>query len=234
MGPFSDALFLSILHKYTYANSDREHIPVILDGNCKRADRSDFLIGKNNESPLDSLMLSAKRLVSLGAEIIAVPCNTAHFWIKEIEKECDRKAAVINMIREVVLACEEQGISRAVVLATRGTYKAGLYSSLSNNCQTEFLIPSSEIIEETSSLIRSIKSGEVSCKSQLLKLSKDACDMTKCNAVITGCTELSVALLSCTAEETAKRKINFIDSISVLAKSAIIRCGGTPRAIPFT
>jgi len=61
----------------TEANSDNEHILIIIDNNTNIPDRIKYII-YNGDNPLGELVRSALRLEFMGVDAIIIACNTAH------------------------------------------------------------------------------------------------------------------------------------------------------------
>lgn len=79
IGPYAGLdLFKKILDN-TNANTDIEHIPLILYSIPQEIDdRNDFILGKSNSNPAYSISNIILKLKKIGAEIIAIACNNAH------------------------------------------------------------------------------------------------------------------------------------------------------------
>ena len=77
MGPLATCIFFEKIIKLTKAEKDQDHIHVIMDSNTKIPDRTDYILGKGPD-PRPELIRSAVKLESMGADYIAIPCNTAH------------------------------------------------------------------------------------------------------------------------------------------------------------
>ena len=79
MGPLATAdLFEKITH-LTKADADSKHIHVIIDSDTSIPDRTAAILGLGPD-PTDELKAAAKRLENAGADILLMPCNTAHYF----------------------------------------------------------------------------------------------------------------------------------------------------------
>ncbi len=108
----------------TGARTDAEQVPCILFTNPALPDRPAFIEGRGPD-PFDDMLESFRMLVQAGAEVLAMPCNTAHIWHERLQPELP--APIVHMIRETVRA-HDRSIGTAVgVLCTSGTTKAGIY-----------------------------------------------------------------------------------------------------------
>ena len=80
LGPMATAYFLERVTQMCDAKKDQEHIQIVLISNPAIPDRTKFLLGESNNSPLPLIIKSAEQLRTMGAEVIAIPCITAHCY----------------------------------------------------------------------------------------------------------------------------------------------------------
>ncbi|MFN5614801.1 MAG: aspartate/glutamate racemase family protein, partial [Brevundimonas sp.] len=73
MGPAATVAFLARLQALTPATGDADHIRVLMDLNPHVPDRNT----RPGEAEVE-LGAMARRLAAAGAEVLAMPCNTAH------------------------------------------------------------------------------------------------------------------------------------------------------------
>ena len=83
MGPLATADFLQKLVLATKAGRDQEHIPVIVYGDCTTPDRTAAVLGKG-PSPVPQLVEGIEFLNAARVAVIAIPCNSAHCWYKDM------------------------------------------------------------------------------------------------------------------------------------------------------
>lgn len=219
MGPLATVkLFEKIVLK-THANCDQEHIHILIDNNTKIADRTSFILDNKKEDPRSELISSAKKLESIGADFLVMPCNTAHFFYKDIIKEIS--IPFINMIEETVKYIQENHpeVKKVGLLSTEGTIKAQIYDSVFKDFNIEVLKPNKENQKYVSDLIYNIKKDIVEENLDGFYSAMDQMEEQGAQIFIAGCTEISVAL------DTYKLKGKFIDPLDVLTES-IIRYSG--------
>ena len=221
MGPYTDGEFISLLRRHTRAENDREHIPLLLDGNCARPDRTDFLCN-NGESPLPSMLSSLQRLQDCGASVIAIPCNTAHFFISELKRAAKSSVIVIDMADEVCKVCKKRGFRSVTVLATLGTHQAEIYSSKLRNYGISEAKQSVAELSRAQNEIELIKSGKShSVRSAVEKALRVS------DGVIIGCTELSISVINDSLPRNDCLSRRIADSMSILASTCIKLCEKT-------
>ncbi len=64
----------------------------------------------------------AHRLVTFGAEVLAIPCNTAHYFYDKLEQTAG--VPILNMVEQTVLHVKQRGVKKPALLATTGTVAA--------------------------------------------------------------------------------------------------------------
>ncbi|CAB1261772.1 amino acid racemase [Clostridium sp. WLY-B-L2] len=214
MGPLATAdLFYKII-TLTDAKSDNEHIHVIIDNNTEIPDRTNYILG-TGEDPKKYLIESALKLELMGADVIIMPCNTAHYFYDEIVKYIH--IPFLNMISETVKEIRRTNteIKKVGLLATKGTCFAGIYDKIFNKYNIEVVKPDDTNENIVSDLIYSVKKGvkkyDLNSVQSVLSYfkSKDV------DTVILGCTELPVAF------KMLNIKGNYVDPTKILAQSAI-------------
>lgn len=77
MGPLATADFYTKFVRLTPARTDQEHPRVFIDSNPKIPDRTAGLFGQGPD-PAPALVATAQGLVRAGADVIVIPCNSAH------------------------------------------------------------------------------------------------------------------------------------------------------------
>ncbi len=214
MGPQATVDFFQKILDNTRVERDQDHIHVIIDNNPQIPDRTAFLLGKG-ESPLKSLVNSAVKLQLMGADLLAMPCNTAHYFYDEIVKFVD--IPFINMIDEVAVSIRAKnlGVNRVGLLATKGVYSMGIYSRYLQKYGIEAVIPPEEGIEIVGKTIYTIKKDlnlvdPAGINEIIENMRKEGID-----TIILGCTELPLIV------DKYPMGPDYIDSTAVLAKRAV-------------
>lgn len=92
MGPLATAdLFEKIIHA-TDAARDQDFPHVIVDCNTDIPDRTAAILS-GGEDPVPQLVRSAHALERAGAQVLAMPCNTAHWFYDELCRHTDLPGA---------------------------------------------------------------------------------------------------------------------------------------------
>jgi len=217
LGPMSSVYFYKLITAHTQAARDQEHIDIILSSRASTPDRTDYIMGKSKESPLPYMVEDALRLEAYGADLIVIPCNTAHYFIDEVRRSV--QVPVPSIIEETAAYIKQCGYKKAGIMATQGTVVSGSYQQKLAQLGIDWEIPGETEQEYLHRLIyNDIKSGkdpDISLFSAVVEdLQKKGCDV-----LILGCTELSLI------RETDGMEIPFADALKILAHRAIELCG---------
>jgi len=120
-----------------------------------------------------------------------MPCNTAHGFLDAVQQAVS--VPVLNMIRLTCEALQEQGITKAGLLATTGTLRTGIYQKYFDGVQ--LIQPDEQEQEAVMDLIyRGVKAGvEDYDGSRVQKIAQRLLD-SGAQTIILGCTELPLAM----------------------------------------
>ncbi|MFR5602049.1 MAG: aspartate/glutamate racemase family protein, partial [Lachnospiraceae bacterium] len=83
MGPLATCDLFDKMTRMTAATTDQEHVHIIIDSNTCIPDRTQAIL-HGGPSPVPEIKKSAKRLENMGASLLIMPCNTAHYFYDEI------------------------------------------------------------------------------------------------------------------------------------------------------
>ena len=84
VGPQATVDLMQRLIDLTPAQDDADHIRMLVDNDPAVPSRIAALIEKTGPSPAPHLARMARGLVSHGATLLAMPCNTAHHYLADI------------------------------------------------------------------------------------------------------------------------------------------------------
>ncbi|MFH1763384.1 MAG: amino acid racemase [Gemmatimonadota bacterium] len=84
MGPMSTADLMRKVTEKTPVRYEREHLRMLIDSRPQIPDRPAALLG-TGPSPVPMLQESARMLEAWGADLIAIPCNTAHGFLSDVQ-----------------------------------------------------------------------------------------------------------------------------------------------------
>jgi aspartate racemase len=215
MGPEATIdLFYKII-KFTPAEKDQDHLRIIIDNNPKIPDRTAAILGKG-EDPLPALQETARNLEKAGADFIIIPCNTAHYYISQIQESVN--IPILNMIEETAKETQQiiYQIKKVGLLASIGTYKTEIYHQQFKKFNIEVIYPEEKDKEEVMKAIYAVKAGDLSneVKGNILKIAQKLIDKGA-EVIITGCTEIPLIL------KERDVSVPLIDPTQILAKIAV-------------
>lgn len=214
MGPDATVdLFQKIVSK-TLAEKDQDHHKLLIYNNPQIPDRTAAILG-NGKDPLPELIKTAQKLEKAGADFLVIPCNTAHYYYKDLNKEIGIE--IINMIEEVAKKVDyNNNIKKVGLMGTKGVIKSKIYHKELNEFDIEVIQPDEKNMDKIMEIIYAIKSGKQDKKRQNI-LTEIALDLIDKGAegLILGCTELPLLF--------AKDNFNYPLFISqdVLAEKAV-------------
>jgi aspartate racemase len=228
MGPQATVdLFQKIIDE-TPAKSDQEHLKLIIYNDPTIPDRTSAILGKGI-SPLPRLRSAAQSLIKLGAEILAIPCNTAHFFVPMLQRSLS--VPFVHLTDEVALHIKREypAVEQVGILATDGTIRAKVYERSLSKQGLGVLNPKEAEQRKVMEIIygkEGVKAGHVaSWQCDALADVIEGLAQRGAGVVIGGCTEISYLF----DRYPTTLKIPMISSNSVLAR-AIVREATKDRA----
>jgi len=189
LGPAASCRFYDMLIKMRPAATDQDHPDILLYSKASIPDRTAWLLGQIQESPLPAMTAGIETLVKAGAQVIAVPCATAHHFYPEMQAATH--IPVLNMLALTAKALAAQGVARAALLATRGSYVSGVFARALEREGIEALLPTEEQARALMGMIYAIKSGRLPDKRALEDFASPFLER-RAQRVILGCTELGL------------------------------------------
>jgi len=234
MGPAATALFLARIVACTQAATDQEHVDVLTLNHSSLPDRTQALqLGRTSRNALGRLLCrDALKLELMGANLLAIPCNTAHSWLDQV-----RAAVDIEVLSMVDIAAQElahvRGTSRAGILATRGTLATKTY----HRALAAMGIEAVECSEATqrgidAAIYQGVKRGAANDEAaHALQAAVRELVERGCETVVLACTELSVLnWMGGPWEQDAQQHV--VDALDLLVRECVVQTGAHFK--PFT
>lgn len=226
MGPLATADFYRCLIEATPAATDQEHLHVIIDADPRVPDRSAALRG-HGEDPTPWLVRGAQRLATVGATIIAVPCNTAHAFLPAVRTQVP--VPILDMVAETASAMARcyPATAQAGLLATRGTIESRLYHDAFARHGVQVLVPDNESQSlEVDAAIALVKGGDdLPRAAQLLRDAAGKLRQEGAELLVAGCTEIPVVLRAATLD------LPLIDATQVLVQAVLREVGAVAEPV---
>ena len=211
MGPEATVLLMQKLIDAVDAKDDDHHVPLIVHQNTQVPSRIRAIIDGTGPDPTEVLTGMAIELEQIGCELLAMPCNTAHYYYSELSKSV--KIPVLNMIRLSSVELTRKKQKDIGILASPAVKRVGLFESYFQfyglNCVF------SENDEALIKIITETKKGNFNSEvteqflNEVSELQKIGCD-----GLLIACTEFS--LLS-----SQIKNIDVLDSLDCLTKEII-------------
>ena len=220
MGPMATAYFMKNIIDMTEASTDQEHIDMLVYNNATIPDRTKYILDRTAENPIPYLQRNAKKLEEAGVDFIAMPCNTAHFFFEEIQKSVS--VPVLHIVKETVefIAKRDNKCKKIGILATKGTLASGVFEDFCKQNGLEAVLPTKAVSNMLMDIIyNKVKVGKKVSVAEFLGVIEDMKD-DGCDAVILGCTELSVI-----KSDLQLNRYDIVDSLDVLSRRVIELCG---------
>ena len=224
VGPAATVDFMDKVIKRTDAESDQEHIQMVIEHNPKIPDRTDHIIG-DGADPTVSLYAACKNLESRSADLIAIPCNTAHAFVDQIQRHLG--IPIVNMIFETVQFAKDHCSGRGDIglLATTGTVKSRVYHDILKKAGLKVKTPDDAhqaLVMEAIYGDDGVKAGftEGPCKENLLAALAHLVDRGAGVAIL-GCTELPLLLSQDLSFPVGDRIVAVLDPTDLLARKVV-------------
>lgn len=221
MGPWATLELFRRILEATPAERDQDHLHVLIDNNPAVPDRTAAIQGRG-ESPLPALLGGCRRLAEAGADFIVIPCNTAHFWIEELQQ--GSPAPVVDMVEEAVAAAiaARADLHRVGLLATTGTVEGGVYRRRFVARGIEVLSPAAEVQRDL--VMRALygpggikAGGSAAANRRRLVRAAQALVAAGAEVLLAACTEIPLVL----RPEDVQAPL--VDTLDCLARAAVER-----------
>ncbi len=215
MGPEATADFFREIIRLTPAQKDQDHIPVMIYSNPRIPERTRAIL-QGGEDPTPYLVESARILSRAGAGILAVPCNTAHYFLPRVRPTVN--VPILDMIEETYLHTRAQvGNTSAVgLLATSGTIGSGVYRNLFARHGVDVLMPAQADQDLIQDAIHMIKADRYD-RAHQDTFERIGAGLVEAGAqaVILGCTEIPLAF------NVERVRYPVVNATRVLAQAAV-------------
>lgn len=220
LGPMATVYFYELLTALTEASCDQEHIDMVISSRATTPDRTAYILGRSDVNPIDAMIEDAKKMVAFGAELIAIPCNTAHYFYDQLAAAVD--VPILNIVEEAVTCLKNDGISRFGLLATEGTVGSGTYQRYCRAHDISCIVPDAAHQARVTEIIYDqIKQGKRANMESFYEIAHYMRSLG-CERLILGCTELSLI------KRDDRLSDFYTDSLECLALATIRACGKTP------
>ena len=213
MGPAASAEFLKILAEKFPAEKDQDHPVVYMISDPKIPDRGSAIAGEG-EDPEPYIRKNMEKLIGWGADILAVPCNTAHYFIDRFRDEI--KVPLVHIIEATVDASVKNSPEGAWMISTMGTARSGLYQKVAADRHYRLVVPPEDVQGRIQETIIYVKSGNMEKAARSIEDAVKKLWSIEDLPIITACTELPLAY-----DVSDLPKDKNISSLDALAEACI-------------
>ena len=157
----------------------------------------------------DILIEAAQTAEKAGADLISIPCNTAHYAWSDIQSAVS--IPVLNMIQETARYLKEKDLQRVGLLATQATVNFGLYQKELRALGIRTILPDEAEMRLVTQSIVDVMAGRARDQTKRrLEVVMKRLLKKGAQVIVLGCTELPLIL--------SNDDPNVIDPTSILAR----------------
>jgi len=193
MGPYATVTFYKKILDLTEAKRDSEHFHIWIDSNTTIPSRNRHFIF-NEESPVNGMVNSLNRMKKIGIKRVYLPCNSASFFISEIENQIN-DIVIIGTV-EVTLShiIKHYQKKKVMVLGAYIVYNKEPYREQLEESNFEYIKHDKLLQEKVESLIYKIKTDNISSELQeeARELYNNIIQNYQIDILVLGCTELCI------------------------------------------
>ncbi len=217
LGPMATAYLMELIVDMTDAKTDQEHIDAIIFNRPGVPDRTAYILDPSKPSPVPPMVDMAQKLENLGVCAIGTPCVTAHSFHEDLQSSVN--VPFIHMVQETAAYLKAAGCKKAGIMATSGTVHMGLFQKALTDIGLDYALPDKAMQENVMSLIYDNVKAGIPADMDKFRAVSEALRSDGCDAVILGCTELSII------KRDNEIGPGYLDALEVLARAAILTCG---------
>lgn len=228
LGPLAGAHFYRRIIELTPSADDQDHVPVILISDPEIPSRLAFLQG-SGPSPISKLVNACLRLISAGAEFIAIPSSTAHIFYDELTAQVP--IPILSIIKEVTSEISKTSCKSIGILATSPTKTYGVYDLEFSKHGIKAIYPDSVSQLDITAVIDAVKRGTSCAKSgdlgDVLSASEKLIEIAlrswchDVDGILLACTEIPVLFSMENWAAAPGRRAKIFNSTDILARSVI-------------
>lgn len=217
LGPMATAYYMQLITQMTDAKTDQQHLRVLVASNPTIPDRTRYILGESKDNPVDKMAEEGRFLKDSGAEVLTIPCITAHYFHDELEKKVG--LPIIHAMEETGKYLKERKIETVGIMATDGTIRSKVFETTLEKYGINVVTPDAEMQKKVMDIIYSqVKAGKPVNMRTFNSVSSHL-RAKGAEVVLLGCTELSIVKRDC------RLRSGYLDVMEVLAMKAVSECG---------
>lgn len=224
MGTLATESFIRLVNRATDAHSDQDFLDYVVFNDASVPDRTAFILGDSLDDPFPAIADDIRQATAMGASFIVLTCNTAHYFHDRFQALTD--VPILHMPRGAVAHMSARypasDYPRVGFLGTEGSRASGVYRHAVEEAGYTFVEPDDALQARITSLIYDdVKgTGELNAGryDSVLRDMLDPSGPCRCDALILGCTELSVL-----NEAFPRPALPLVDAQAVLVENTVAR-----------
>lgn len=219
MGPAATIDYMGLVLEMTPANCDQQHIPMIVYNNTQVPERAASILRGEGDSGR-VLVDMARRLALMPVDFLVMPCNTAHFYEREIRSAVD--IPFVSIIDVTIDAVLRSGVARVGLLATDACLAGGMYQTGFAARDLDCRTPTGDSQKRLMEVISRVKEGDRGQK--VCEMARGCCaELVSAGAelLIAGCTEIPLVV------DQTGLSAALVSSTQELAKATVARALGS-------
>ena len=217
MGPMAGVYLQQLIVEATPAERDQDHLEVVCFTNPHVPERMRSLAKDDGRRYAEAVRAAAAVVARAGASCIAIPCNTAHARLREIQEGID--VPILDMISlglDALVAAHGAG-RRVGLLATIGALEERVYQGRAGERVAAWVLPGSAGQRCVADAILAVKRGRIGEAAPALLPVIERLRDDGAEAIVVGCTELSM----CYDALEAAAGVPLVDPLRALAKHLV-------------
>lgn len=224
VGPAATVDFLDKVVRNTPGTRDQDHLRLLVEQNPQIPDRTEHLVGDGMDPTL-ALYATCKKLQAGEADLIAIPCNTAHAFVAAIQSELD--IPIMNMLTVTVKHIRElfPQLRKVGLLATDGTVSSGVYKRALEDHGLLEVVPSPPLQARVMNAIygpQGVKAGFTTGQAVAdVDAAIEELAAQDVEVIVLGCTELPLLLPEAERVTTSGKHVTLVDPTDILARRCV-------------
>jgi len=161
-----------------------------------------------------ALFVAIKNLNKTNVDFIAIPCNSVHIFLKDLQKSSYKP--ILNIPKLCAKRCKDLGLRKVGILGTQITINHGLHQKALFREGINAVVPAEKTQSKINKAILFILNNENQKRAKrLLEEGMFELKNSGVQAVILGCTDIQIVL------DVKKSSIPIIDTLEILENSLI-------------
>jgi aspartate racemase len=213
MGPAATAHFMKQLAASVEAKTDQGHPKTMLLSDPSIPDRTQAIL-RGTYEPLAPIRDGLLTLCGWGADLLAVPCNSAHYFINLVSEIIPAK--IIDIVEVTLNKASAENPEGAWLAATDGTILGRMYQRRAAMMDYRLTLPPGDLQIIIQEAILAVKGRDLETSATLIARASRQLWNHEDIVIIQGCTEIPIAY-----DMTDLPPCRSISSVDALASACI-------------